>query len=97
MSGDLPFATPQELSEFIRETRATGCEYGLGMSADEMHSVFAEWNQGDLDSYLVEISRDILAKKDEDGQQTLLQRQHTARKPGLGQPTKKQPPTSATG
>src|SRR5213593_28537 len=40
---------------------------GLGMSADEMHKVFAEWNKGDLDSYLIEISRDILAKKDEDG------------------------------
>ena len=40
---------------------------GLGMSADEMHEVFAEWNEGDLDSYLIEISRDILAKKDDDG------------------------------
>ena len=40
---------------------------GLGMSADEMHEVFAEWNQGDLDSYLIEISRDILGKKDDDG------------------------------
>src|SRR6187200_2448783 len=40
---------------------------GLGMTADEMHQVFADWNQGELDSYLIEISRDILAKKDEDG------------------------------
>ncbi len=40
---------------------------GLGMSADEMHAVLAEWNTGELDSYLIEISRDILAKKDEDG------------------------------
>lgn len=40
---------------------------GLGMSADEMHEVFAEWNKGDLDSYLIEISRDILGKKDDDG------------------------------
>ena len=39
---------------------------GLGMSADEMHEVFAEWNKGDLDSYLIEISRDILGKKDDD-------------------------------
>jgi 6-phosphogluconate dehydrogenase len=39
----------------------------LGMSADEMHEVFAQWNKGDLDSYLVEITRDILAYKDEDG------------------------------
>jgi 6-phosphogluconate dehydrogenase len=34
---------------------------GLGMSAQEMHEVFAEWNQGVLDSYLIEITRDILA------------------------------------
>src|ERR1700686_5045982 len=41
---------------------------GLGLSADELHDVFAEWNRGELDSYLIEISRDIFAKKDEDGQ-----------------------------
>src|SRR6266704_872048 len=40
---------------------------GLGLSAQEMHDVFAEWNQGDLDSYLIEITRDILAFKDTDG------------------------------
>jgi len=40
---------------------------GLGMTADEMHAVFAEWQEGELNSYLVEITRDILAKKDEDG------------------------------
>lgn len=39
----------------------------LGMSADEMHEVFAEWNKTELDSYLIEITRDILAFKDEDG------------------------------
>jgi 6-phosphogluconate dehydrogenase len=37
----------------------------LGMSNEEMHKVFAEWNDGKLDSYLVEITRDILAFKDE--------------------------------
>ena len=37
---------------------------GLGMSADEMHQVFAEWNKGELDCYLIEITRDILAFKD---------------------------------
>src|SRR3954471_7048187 len=41
---------------------------GLGMSADEMHKVFAEWNKGDLDSYLIEITANILAFKDTDGQ-----------------------------
>ncbi|KPK85986.1 MAG: 6-phosphogluconate dehydrogenase [Bacteroides sp. SM23_62_1] len=32
----------------------------LGMSNSEMHQVFAEWNRGELDSYLIEITRDIL-------------------------------------
>jgi 6-phosphogluconate dehydrogenase len=40
----------------------------LGMSADEMSAVFGQWNEGELDSYLIEITRDILAFKDEDGQ-----------------------------
>ena len=44
---------------------------GLGMSNEEMHQVFAEWNKGDLDSYLIEITRDILAKKDADGRYVL--------------------------
>jgi len=41
---------------------------GLGMNAEEMHKVFAEWHQGELNSYLIEITRDILAFKDKDGQ-----------------------------
>ncbi len=40
---------------------------GLGMSAPEMHDVFAQWNSGELDSYLIEITRNILATQDEDG------------------------------
>lgn len=40
----------------------------LGMSADEMHEVFKAWNEAELSSYLIEITRDILAYKDEDGQ-----------------------------
>jgi 6-phosphogluconate dehydrogenase len=40
---------------------------GLGLSADELHETFAEWNRGELDSFLIEITADILAKKDEDG------------------------------
>jgi 6-phosphogluconate dehydrogenase len=39
----------------------------LGMSASDMHEVFAEWNEGELDSYLIEITRDILIKKDDLG------------------------------
>ncbi|WP_020469355.1 decarboxylating NADP(+)-dependent phosphogluconate dehydrogenase [Zavarzinella formosa] len=40
---------------------------GLGMSADEIQAVFAEWNKGVLDSYLIEITRDIMAFRDKDG------------------------------
>ena len=39
----------------------------LGMTADEMHAVFKEWSQGELKSYLIEITRDILAVRDDDG------------------------------
>jgi 6-phosphogluconate dehydrogenase len=40
---------------------------GLGMTPEQMHAVFTRWNTGKLDSYLIEITRDILAYKDEDG------------------------------
>ncbi len=40
---------------------------GLGLSNDEMHQVFTDWNKGELDSFLIEITRDILAYKDGDG------------------------------
>jgi 6-phosphogluconate dehydrogenase len=40
----------------------------LNLSADEMHEIFREWNKGVLDSYLIEITRDILGYKDEDGE-----------------------------
>lgn len=43
----------------------------LGMSNAEMHDVFAKWNKGDLDSYLIEITRDILAYRDDTGAYTL--------------------------
>jgi 6-phosphogluconate dehydrogenase len=39
----------------------------LGLTTDEMHQVFDDWNRGDLESYLIEITRDILAYKDENG------------------------------
>jgi len=57
---------------------------GLGMSADEMHQVFAEWNMGELDSYLIEISRDILAKKDADGSPLVDKILDTAGQKGTG-------------
>jgi len=59
-------------------------KHGLGMSADEMHEVLKEWNTGDLDSYLIEISRDILAKKDEDGSPLVDKILDTAGQKGTG-------------
>ncbi len=44
---------------------------GLGLSANEMHQVFADWNQGKLDSYLIEITRDILSRYDDEGKLVL--------------------------
>ena len=44
---------------------------GLGMSNDAMRDVFARWNEGVLDSYLIEITRDILGYRDEDGNETV--------------------------
>ncbi len=57
---------------------------GLGMSADEMHQVFTEWNTGDLDSYLIEISRDILGFKDTDGAPLVDKILDTAGQKGTG-------------
>lgn len=56
----------------------------LGMTADEMHDVFKEWNEGELDSYLVEITRDILAYKDEDGTAIVDKILDTAGQKGTG-------------
>jgi 6-phosphogluconate dehydrogenase len=56
----------------------------LGMSAPEMHDVFAEWNRGELDSYLIEITRDILAFEDEDGKPLLDKILDTAGQKGTG-------------
>jgi len=56
----------------------------LGMNADEMHQVFKEWNEGELQSYLIEITRDILAFKDEDGQPLVDKILDTAGQKGTG-------------
>lgn len=56
----------------------------LGLSADEMHEVFSEWNKGELDSYLIEITRDILAYKDEDGEPMVEKILDTAGQKGTG-------------
>jgi 6-phosphogluconate dehydrogenase len=57
---------------------------GLGLSADEMHSIFDEWNKGELSSYLVEITAAILAYKDEDGSPLLHKILDTAGQKGTG-------------
>src|SRR3954463_13896028 len=57
---------------------------GLGMTPDEMHEVFKEWNGGELESYLIEITRDILAFKDTDGQPLVERILDTAGQKGTG-------------
>jgi 6-phosphogluconate dehydrogenase len=57
---------------------------GLGMSGDEIQQVFAEWNEGVLDSYLIEITRDILAVKDDDGELLIDHILDTAGQKGTG-------------
>jgi 6-phosphogluconate dehydrogenase len=57
---------------------------GLGLTADELHEVFTEWNKGELDSYLIEISSHIFAKKDEDGQPLVNKILDTAGQKGTG-------------
>jgi 6-phosphogluconate dehydrogenase len=56
----------------------------LGMSADEMHKVFAEWNKGELESYLIEITRDILSYRDGDGEPLVEKILDTAGQKGTG-------------
>lgn len=56
--GDMQLIT--EAYQLMRE--------GLGLSADECHQVFSDWNKGVLDSYLIEITADILSFKDSDGE-----------------------------
>ncbi len=56
----------------------------LGLTADEMHEVFAAWNKTELDSYLVEITRDILAYKDTDNQPIVDKILDTAGQKGTG-------------
>jgi 6-phosphogluconate dehydrogenase len=57
---------------------------GLGLSAAQMHDVFAEWNSGVLDSYLIEITRDILGFKEKDGSPLVDKILDTAGQKGTG-------------
>ena len=56
----------------------------LGMSAQEMHEVFKTWNEGELGSYLIEITRDILAYKNEEGEVVVDKILDTAGQKGTG-------------
>jgi len=57
---------------------------GLGLHADELHEVFADWNQGELDSYLIEITSQIFTKKDDDGAPLIDKILDTAGQKGTG-------------
>ncbi|NLJ42459.1 MAG: decarboxylating NADP(+)-dependent phosphogluconate dehydrogenase [Bacteroidales bacterium] len=56
----------------------------LHMSAKEMHNVFREWNDGELNSYLIEITRDILDYYDSDGKPLIDKILDTAGQKGTG-------------
>jgi 6-phosphogluconate dehydrogenase len=57
---------------------------GLGLDHDAMHRIFAEWNRGELDSYLIEITRDILGYRDSDGEPIVEKILDTAGQKGTG-------------
>jgi len=59
-------------------------QHALGMDYQRMHEVFIDWNAGVLDSYLIEITADILAVKDEDGEPLLDKILDTAGQKGTG-------------
>ncbi|MBV8812202.1 MAG: decarboxylating NADP(+)-dependent phosphogluconate dehydrogenase [Acidobacteriaceae bacterium] len=57
---------------------------GLGLSPDELGDVFAEWNKGELDSFLIEITAEIFKKKDDDGRPLIDRILDTAGQKGTG-------------
>lgn len=57
---------------------------GIGLSNEEMHSVFRAWNESELDSYLIEITRDILGYKTAEGEAVIDQILDTAGQKGTG-------------
>ncbi len=57
---------------------------GLGLTAAELHEVFADWNKGELDSFLIEITADIFAKLDDDGAPVVDKILDTAGQKGTG-------------
>ena len=59
-------------------------ETGLGLSAQELHEIFAEWNKGELDSFLIEITAEIFTKMDDDGKPLVDKILDTAGQKGTG-------------
>src|SRR5450631_4323938 len=59
-------------------------ETSLGLSADELAAIFADWNKGELDSFLIEITAEIFAKKDDDGKPMVDKILDTAGQKGTG-------------
>jgi 6-phosphogluconate dehydrogenase len=57
---------------------------GLSLDAAQLHDIFAEWNKGELDSFLIEITSEIFSKKDEDGQPMIDKILDTAGQKGTG-------------
>ena len=57
---------------------------GLKLNHDEMYTIFDEWNRGELDSYLIEITRDIMGYKEEDGKPLLTKILDRAGQKGSG-------------
>jgi 6-phosphogluconate dehydrogenase len=57
---------------------------GLGLTHEAMHKIFARWNRGDLESYLIEITGDIMSFKDEDGAPMLEKILDSAGQKGTG-------------
>src|ERR1700674_5519342 len=57
---------------------------GLGLNASELHEVFEDWNKGELDSYLIDITQQIFTKKDEDGTPLIDKILDTAGQKGTG-------------
>jgi 6-phosphogluconate dehydrogenase len=59
-------------------------KHALNLTPDELSAVFTEWNKGELDSYLIEISSQIFAKKDDDGAPIVDRILDTAGQKGTG-------------
>ncbi|MBV9405777.1 MAG: decarboxylating NADP(+)-dependent phosphogluconate dehydrogenase, partial [Acidobacteriaceae bacterium] len=57
---------------------------GLHLNTDELHDVFAEWNRGELDSFLIEITAEIFTKRDDDGSPLIDKILDTAGQKGTG-------------